>query len=146
VRRGVVWTPDLRYVDTHCHVDLYPNPTAIMQEAERESVGIVAVTNTPSAFEPMVRLASGFSNVVVALGLHPELAIEREAELQLVPGLIKKTPFLGEIGLDGTARDVRVAASQQRVLRTILAHANSDGPRVMTVHTRRAVQAARRGE
>ena len=94
------WGAAVRYVDTHCHVDLYPDPTAVMREAQREGVGIVAVTNTPSVFEPMLRLAVDFPNVVVALGLHPELAIQREAELRLVPGLIKKTHFVGEIGLD----------------------------------------------
>jgi TatD DNase family protein len=139
---GIASAPGVRYVDTHCHVDLYPDPTAIMREAAEAGVGIVAVTNTPSVFEPMVRLADGFSNVAVALGLHPELAIEREAELRLFPELIGRTHFVGEIGLDGTARDVRAAASQRRVLRTILDNANATGPKVMTVHTRGATQEA----
>ena len=137
---ATLWETNLRYVDTHCHVDLYPDPAAIMREAEQESVGIVAVTNTPSVFEPMVRLAAGFKNVAVALGLHPELAAERGVEVQLIPGLIGGTRYVGEIGLDGTRGSPPATGSQQSVLRSIIAEVVAHGPTVMTVHSRRAAR------
>jgi TatD DNase family protein len=130
----------LQYVDTHCHVDLFPDPGAVMQEAQEARVGIVAVTNTPSVFEPMVRLAEPFPSVFVAVGLHPELAIERESELGLVPALWARTRFVGEVGLDGTARDPRALASQQRVLASFLRCAADHPSRLMTVHSRRAAR------
>ena len=137
---GLAWAHGVRYVDTHCHVDLYPDPTSLMREADGHGIGIVAVTNTPSVFEPMVRLAAGFPKVAVALGLHPELAGEREAELRLMPELMQKTDFVGEIGLDGVARDARTVASQRRVLQATLEAAKESGPKTMTVHTRRAAR------
>lgn len=133
-----IFSEPVRYVDAHCHVDLFPDPIAVMHEARCEGVGIVAVTNTPSVFDPMVRLAVGFPNVTVALGLHPELAVEREAEIGLIPELIRKTRVLGEIGLDGRSRDPRAAASQLRVLRAFIESASAVEPMVMTVHTRQA--------
>lgn len=129
----------LQYVDTHCHVDLFPDPHAVMREAQAAGVGIVAVTNTPSVFEPMVRLAERFSNVFVAVGLHPELANERESELRLVPGLWAKTRFVGEVGLDGSSRDPALMASQRRVLASFIQCAEQ-GSRIMTVHSRRAAR------
>lgn len=128
----------MRYVDAHCHVDLFPDPHAVMREAAQEGVGILAVTNTPSVFEAMVRLAEPFPNVFVAVGLHPELAVERESELGLIPRLWPKTRFVGEVGLDGTKRDLRTQASQQRVLRSFLECVPKDPSKLMTVHSRRA--------
>lgn len=129
---------DLQYVDAHCHVDLFPDPRAVMQEALEARVGVVAVTNTPSVFDPMVRLAEPFPNVFPAVGLHPELAIERESEVGLIPTMWEKTRFVGEIGLDGMARDPRVLARQQRVLAAFARCAAQDPSRVVTVHSRRA--------
>lgn len=133
-------TDDLQYVDTHCHVDLFTDPRTVMREALDARVGVVAVTNTPSVFEPMARLAEPFPNVFVAVGLHPELAIERESELALIPALWERTRFVGEVGLDGTNRDPRVIASQQRVLASFLQCAANHPSRLMTVHSRRAAQ------
>lgn len=132
--------PGVRYVDTHCHVDLFPDPRAVMQEALQARVGVVAVTNTPSVFEPMVRLAEPFPNVFVALGLHPELATDRESELRLVPALWARTLFVGEVGLDGTSREPRVLAAQQRVLAAFLSCTADRPSRLVTVHSRRAAR------
>lgn len=133
--------PDTRYVDAHCHVDLFPDPVAVMREAHRERVAIVAVTNTPSVFRPLVRLASAFENVLPAVGLHPELAIEREPELSLFQELLEETDFVGEIGLDGTTKDPRALAIQRRVFGGILQAVRKAGHKVMTLHTRRAIDA-----
>jgi TatD DNase family protein len=129
-------TAGLQYVDTHCHVDLYADPRAVMQEALEQRVAVVAVTNTPSVFEPMLQLAAAFPNVVVALGLHPELAGEREPELSLIPNLSKRTRFVGEVGLDGMKRDPRSQAAQRRVLESFVRCAATST--LMTVHSRRA--------
>ena len=87
----------------------------------------------------MVRLAERFSNVFVAVGLHPELAGERESELGLVPTLWARTRFVGEVGLDGTTRDPALVASQRRVLASFIQCADQ-GSRLMTVHSRRAAR------
>lgn len=133
--------PGIRYVDAHCHVDLFPDPVEVMREASRERVAVVAVTNAPSVFQPLVRLASAFENVLPALGLHPELAVERESELSLFRKLLEETDFVGEIGLDGTSRSPRGLATQRRVLGEILHAIERSGPKVLMLHTRRAVRA-----
>ena len=58
-------------LDTHCHLDLYPDPNRTALNAESAGVFVVCVTNLPSAFlaaRPHVRK---FKRVRLALGLHP---------------------------------------------------------------------------
>jgi TatD DNase family protein len=77
-------------VDAQCQFDLFPNPHAVLEEAERSHVYSIAVTNTPSVFEPMKRLAAGFKFVRPALGLHPELAIKGHPNCGSSPSYSRK--------------------------------------------------------
>lgn len=138
---GAVGIPsDVRYVDTHCHVDLYSQPYAIMNQAVSLGIGVVAVTNTPSVYPEMVKLIDGRATVWAALGLHPELALEREAELSLLPALAGETRFFGEIGLDGHGTAGSTYSAQVRVFRRFLEVATEQGNKLITVHSRRAAQ------
>ena len=67
--------------DTHCHVDLYPDPVGLVREAERRGIYTIAVTNTPSVFPATAAIVKGCRYVRPALGLHPQLAAERRGEL-----------------------------------------------------------------
>jgi TatD DNase family protein len=126
-------------VDTHCHFDLFPDPRAVLEEAERLHVYSIAVTNTPSVFKPMMRLADGFKFVRPAVGLHPELAIQRQAELRLFPELLAHTRYVGEVGLDYKAAVTPADRKKQRMIfATILRHCANAGGRVLTIHSRRA--------
>lgn len=126
-------------VDTHCHFDLFPDPRAVLEETERLHVYSIAVTNTPSVFEPMVRLADGFKFVRPALGLHPELAIQRQVELRLFPELLAQTRYVGEVGLDYKVAVTPADREKQRMIfATILRHCADAGGRVLTIHSRRA--------
>lgn len=126
-------------VDAHCHFDLFPNPREILQEAERNRIYSIAVTNTPSVFEPMRRLAEGLKYVRPALGLHPELALQRSSELGIFEREISKTRYVGEVGLDYKVV-VKSAdrAKQRAIFEEILGHCARLGGRILTVHSRRA--------
>lgn len=125
-------------VDAHCHVDLYPDPRAVIRRAEADRIAMIAVTNTPSVFEKMVALTSDIQHVVPALGLHPELVGARSAELPLLRRLQKQTRFIGEVGLDGSARVRSTYEQQRRVFQAILTTCADAGDKVLTVHSRRA--------
>ncbi len=128
----------LRYVDTHCHVDLFQNPTEVMRRAQRQSIAVVAVTNTPSVFHGMKRLAAPFPNVFPALGLHPELAKQREGEMREIEVLSRETRFIGEIGLDGKLKGLAAQASQRRVLKRFMEVCAMGARKILTVHSRSA--------
>src|SRR3989304_1155235 len=89
-----------KYVDTHCHLDLYKNFDEVVKEAEKTSVLIIGVTNTPSVFFFTEKLSKQHKNIVPAVGLHPELAVQRKHELTQLWDYLETTQFVGEVGLD----------------------------------------------
>ncbi len=128
----------MRMLDTHCHVDLYPDYPAILDEIERSGIYTIAVTNAPSVFRRCVELTRGARFVRVALGLHPELAAARERELNLLQEFLPLTRYIGEVGLDFVTRDATERAAQQRVFGAVLERCASFGDKVLSVHSRRA--------
>jgi TatD DNase family protein len=127
-------------VDTHCHVDLFKDPHAIIARAERGRTYCIAVTNTPSVFEPMQRLAAGSRYVRAALGFHPELVSARRREVALLDKLVPRARYIGEIGLDYVTTDVSERVLQRQVLSRIIELSNAHGGQVLTVHSRRAAE------
>jgi TatD DNase family protein len=127
------------FVDAHCHFDLFSNPQQVLRDAEASRIHCIAVTNTPSVFEPMVRLAQGLNYVRPALGLHPELAVQRASELSIFSALVSETKFVGEVGLDyKVVVNPDERAKQRSVFTTILEECARVGGRVLSIHSRRA--------
>ena len=126
-------------VDTHCHFDLFPDPRAVLAATERQGIYSIAVTNTPSVFPAMKMLTEGMKYVRPALGLHPELAIQRAAELPLFARYLAETRYVGEIGLDYKAAVKQEDRKEQRSIFAMILRSCADaGGRVLTVHSRRA--------
>jgi TatD DNase family protein len=124
--------------DTHCHIDLYPDPAGVVREIERRGVYTIAVTNTPSVYSPTAALAHGSRYVRSALGLHPQLAAERRGELPLFFEHLPDTRYVGEVGLDYVTSDRGNRTHQRRVFGEILGACHAAGDKVLTVHSRRA--------
>ena len=126
-------------VDAHCHFDLFRNPRQVIQEAERNRIYSIAVTNTPSVFDPLQRLTSGLRYVRPAVGLHPELAIQRASELPIFERKLPETRYVGEVGLDYKV-EVKPGerAKQRAIFQSILEHCANAGGRILTIHSRRA--------
>ena len=70
-------------IDLHCHLDLYPEPRAIVQRCRENGQFVLSVTTTPSAYRGTLALAPHDHLIQTALGLHPQLAAERRRELTL---------------------------------------------------------------
>lgn len=128
----------MRLVDTHCHLDLYPDYAAVIAAVEQKEIYTIAVTNTPSVFRPCVRLTQNTRFIRTAVGLHPELAMQRFQELPLLIELLPQTRYVGEVGLDFVTRDESNRARQKQVFRKILDECASVGNKILTIHSRRA--------
>ena len=126
-------------IDFHCHLDLYPEPQAVVKECALRGVYALAVTTTPSAWQGTSELISGTDRIRVALGLHPELARERRSELPLFDQLLPRTRYVGEIGLDGSPEMRSFWTDQNYVFDHILAACRAAGGKIMTIHSRRAI-------
>lgn len=126
------------YVDAHCHIDLFPKPAQIVEQAQSQRIYTIAVTNAPSVFEHTAQLVSGSRYVRAALGLHPELAHSHGHELAQFRRYLPQTRYVGEVGLDHTSPDKDVRQKQRRVLETIATWVDESGEKVLTLHSRRA--------
>lgn len=124
--------------DFHCHVDLFPNPAALIAECDRNRIMTLAVTTTPRAWEQNRRWTERSSFVIPAIGLHPELVGQRHSEIALVEQLMAEAPFVGEIGLDGSAAHHSTLSIQKDVFSRALRSAQWLGARVLTIHSRGA--------
>jgi TatD DNase family protein len=127
-------------IDTHCHVDLFPDPRALVRDIERRRVYTVAVTNTPSVFTRLCEIVGDARFVRPALGLHPELVAERHRELPQFGKLLSRTRYVGEVGLDYQTTVESERTLQRRVLASIIEHCDAAGRKVVTVHSRRAAE------
>lgn len=125
-------------VDFHCHLDLYPNHTSLINECESLSIKTLTVTNAPKVWVRNYALVKDCKHVRAALGLHPQLAHQREKELILFEKYISQTRYIGEVGLDGSQEFLHTMEVQQRVFRKILELCRQSGDKILTVHSRRA--------
>lgn len=125
-------------IDFHCHLDLFPNPDEIVKYCLSKNLYVLAVTTTPSAWEQSNKLGKGNPKIKTALGLHPQIAQEREKELFLFDQLISRVRYVGEIGLDGSPELKSSWNAQMRVFNHILNSCQQDGGKIMSIHSRRA--------
>lgn len=128
-----------RWVDFHCHLDLYPDHIGLIAECDRERVATLAVTTTPKAWPRNRDLAAASAHVRVALGLHPQLVAERAAEIALFERYLPEARYVGEIGLDAGPRFYRSFEAQERVFARVLRACAEQGGKILTVHSVRAV-------
>ena len=126
-------------VDFHCHLDLYPDHLGLMAKCENSGIETLTVTNAPSVWPKNRELAQGYKHVRVGLGLHPELAAERQGEMELFERYLAMTRYVGEVGLDGSPWLRKTFETQERVFSRILKLCADHGDKVLTVHSRRAV-------
>ncbi len=126
-------------IDFHCHLDLYPDHESVIEQCDSAGIYVLSMTTTPKAWAKSNSLVKGRKKIRTALGLHPELAHERLEELSLFDYLINETKYVGEIGLDGSTNQKQHAAAQIHVFEHILKTSSVAGGKILSVHSRRAV-------
>jgi TatD DNase family protein len=125
-------------VDTHCHLDLYPDPAGLLRLIEQAGIRTIAVTNAPFVFPHTRQLAAKSQFVQAAVGLHPELVKTRAGEREMLWQYLSETRFVGEVGLDYVTTDGDERALQRQVFQEILDRCAACADKVLTVHSRRA--------
>lgn len=125
-------------IDLHSHLDLYPDGLALAQEVNRRNEFTLVVTTSPRAYRATSRVFLGLRNIEVGLGLHPEVAVAKQGELDdLVEG-IAKARFIGEIGMDASPRFRGSLSVQEPIFRAALSECGRHPGKVMSIHSRRA--------
>jgi TatD DNase family protein len=130
-------------VDTHCHLDLFPDYQQAIKQAEQAAVHTVAVTTTPRAWPHNNELMTGLRYVRPALGLHPQLVADNpKRELALWDKYLADAVFVGEVGLDAGRAYAAYLPEQQRVFEHILRACADAAGKILSVHAVRAVGSA----
>jgi TatD DNase family protein len=128
----------MRFVDSHCHLDLYDRPFEELDRAEFGEIGVLAVTNAPFVFPACRDLAAGRANIQVAVGLHPELVGQYAHQTDDLIKYLDETRFIGEVGIDYRVTDTATKQTQRRVFEQIVEASDAKGNIVMSIHSRRA--------
>lgn len=125
-------------IDFHCHLDLYPDALKLLPEVARRNEFTLVVTTSPKAWQATSKVFSGYPNIKVGLGLHPEVAERKASELELLIELVSRAPYVGEIGLDASPRFRDTLELQQKIFRNVVAECQRIGGRIMSIHSRGA--------
>jgi TatD DNase family protein len=128
-------------IDFHCHVDLYPEPEALVERLRELRHYVLAVTTTPRAWDGTCALVAGAPRLRVGLGLHPELVATRHHEVELLCSLIEQARYVGEVGLDGSPPHRGSLELQRQVFDRILDACAEAGGRILSIHSRGAATA-----
>ena len=131
-------SPRPRYVDFHCHLDLYPDLAEAIQACESAETATLAVTTTPKAFRQNLQRVRGSKFVRVGLGLHPQVVAERWSEMALFEALLPETRYVGEIGLDAGPRFFASIVKQVEIFRRILALCAGSRGKILSIHSVRS--------
>jgi TatD DNase family protein len=124
-------------IDTHCHVDLYPNPSEVVLNAETLGVTTIVVTNLPSAFSKAYPHVRFMRRTRLALGMHPLLTNRHDGERQLFEQHANMTSYIGEVGLDFSRVGKPSKEIQLESFRFIL-QTLKHKPKFMSLHSRQA--------
>lgn len=124
-------------IDSHCHIDLYKDPSELCEETENLGIKTIAVTNLPSHFEIGYPHVIKYKNIRLALGFHPLYIQNPKMELDIFLKNFTKTSYIGEIGLDFTIKDEQLRNNQVEIFETVLANIN-EIPKYVTIHSRKA--------
>lgn len=128
-----------RWVDFHCHLDLYPDHSELIKECDLHRVATLAVTTTPKAWSRNRELAANSKFVRVALGLHPQLVADRADEYPLFEKYLSEARYVGEIGLDAGPRFYRSLPLQEQIFARIVRACAEQGGKILSIHSVRAV-------
>lgn len=127
-------------IDSHCHVDQFPEPEALILECREVPIRVVAVTNLPSHYEVALAHLEGQSHILPALGIHPLCAQQGIRELSDFRRLADSAVCIGEIGLDFSRAGIATKSIQTRVFEEVLRILHGRR-RFITIHSRGAEEA-----
>lgn len=124
-------------IDTHCHIDRFPDPLGLAEECERQRIATVAVTQLPGHYQMAMRHIGVMKYVRPALGFHPLAVAGNEGELPLFLSLLPNVRFVGEIGLDLSREGAASRSAQLQVFQAISAEL-AGTRKFVTLHSRAA--------
>lgn len=129
----------LAMIDFHCHLDLYKNPLSLLPEVERRCEFVLAVTTSPRAWAKTSKKFEHIPVVTSAIGLHPEILLNKIDEQKNLLNGVKLNRFIGEVGIDGSRNYLGSLDLQKKVFLEVLLESEQCEGRILSIHSRNAV-------
>ncbi|UNT56500.1 TatD family hydrolase [Lysinibacillus capsici] len=128
----------MTYIDTHVHIDFYPNPYELALEYETSKIYTLFVTNLPELYEKYFGRFSNFKYIRLCLGYHPQVSNEYLLNKDLFEKYIATTRYIGEVGLDFfSGISDREKSIQVEAFRYVSSQRFNKG-RIYTIHSKGA--------
>ncbi|WP_431136951.1 Qat anti-phage system TatD family nuclease QatD [Psychroserpens mesophilus] len=124
-------------IDTHCHIDLYPNPERLLRELDLQGITVISMTNLPSHFKMGLPYFKSLKKIRLALGMHPLYAENHFREFPDFLELIDNTSYIGEVGLDFSREGISTKDIQIESFRMILKSLEGR-KKIFSIHSRKA--------
>lgn len=124
-------------IDTHCHFDMMDCPEQYIDNVEKNGDIVIGMTNLPNHFEMGINHIKGYRHVRLALGFHPQLAVQSDNEIFKFQKYVDSTSYIGEIGLDFSKEYIATKDIQINNLKQILTVLRNKN-KIISVHSRGA--------
>lgn len=123
----------MRYFDAHAHMSWYAKPVEAMRACEEEGLGGICCTIGPDDYRGLMDACAGHDAETwhVAAGLHPWWVDEDMLEAAIE--CARRSPYVGEVGLDFGKKNLDTKEAQIRAFRSIC-FATRDGA-VLSIHS-----------
>ncbi|MEZ0481166.1 TatD family hydrolase [Planococcus sp. SSTMD024] len=125
----------MTHIDTHVHIDFYSDPMKIALQYESLKIYTLFVTNLPEIFNKHLNAFNNFKYVRLCLGYHPQVASEYELDKAMFQKLVKKTKYIGEVGLDFQNETEMIIERQKDAFKFITSKNFNQG-RVYSIHSK----------
>lgn len=125
----------MTHIDTHVHIDFYSDPMKVALQYESLKIYTLFVTNLPEIFKKHMNAFDNLKYVRLCLGYHPQVASEYNLDKALFQELIKKTKYVGEVGLDFQNETEWIIERQKDAFKFITSKKFNKG-RVYSVHSK----------
>lgn len=129
---------NMALIDTHVHIDFYPNPLEIARQYESQKIYTMFVTNLPELYNKHYEQFSNYKYIRLCLGYHPQIVMEYDLNKTLFRECIKTTKYIGEVGLDFSGKITNKEKQLQINAFKFITSPEFNKGRIYTIHSRGA--------
>lgn len=127
----------MKLIDTHFHLDFYRDHKFWYDRINELEQYTLCVTNSPEIYYSCKRLYPETKYVKFALGYNPQVCANTPFNKRLFLSQLGSTQYIGEVGLDYSAKNVNSKAIQIEAFDLICQNAASYN-KILSVHSRMA--------
>lgn len=124
-----------KLIDTHFHLDFYPNHLQIYNDINKYCQHTLCVTNQPEIFESCMDMYAVTKYVKFALGYNPQCINDVPFNKSSFLRNLKRTKYVGEVGLDFSSKFLSKKENQTEIFAFIC---KNSVDKIMSVHCKKA--------